>query len=174
MFQMPQISSFQTFLTNLGDLVSQGSSVFLFVTGFAYVVGLSCAMIGLMKFNQYSKSPDQTPISTPILYVVCGILLIWLPTLINVTHGTMFGTGAISPLSYGGTSQTGQAMFDALISIIKFFGLVAIIKGVLLMRKVSGGQQGQDALPKAALHIIGGVILYHMLEFGQLVKGTFG
>jgi len=170
---MPKISSFQTFLTNLGDLVAQGSSAFFFVTGFAYVIGISCAMIGLMKFNQYGKNPDQTPLSMPVLYIVCGVFLIWLPSFIGMSHATLFGAG-VNPIGYSGTSAVGMSMFNALINIIKFFGLIAIIKGVLLMRKVSGGQQSQDSLPKASLHIIGGVIMYHMTEFGQIVKGTFG
>jgi len=167
------ISNFQTFIINLGNLFVAGSPAYAFTTGLAYVIGITLVIIGLMKLNQHSKAPEQVPLSQPVGYVLAGILLIWLKVFINISHDSMFGAGT-TPLSYIGHSPQGLAMWNALIAIFKFFGLVAIIRGILQMRRVSsGGGQQQDGISKATLHIIGGVLLYYIDEFAKIAKGTF-
>jgi len=166
-------SNFQTFIIKLGNLFVAGSPAYVFTTGLAYVIGITLVIIGLTKLNHHSKGPEQVPLSQPVGYVLAGILLVWLKVFINISHDSMFGVGS-TPLSYTGTSPQGLAMWNALNAIFKFFGLVAIIRGIMQMRNVSsGGGQQQGGISKATIHIIGGVLLYYIDEFAKIAKGTF-
>lgn len=81
---------------NLGSMASSitktFSSVGLMITGGSYLAGLAFSIGAIMKFKQHKDNPTQIPIGTPIALVFIAAALLFLPSILNVTGETMFGT----------------------------------------------------------------------------------
>jgi uncharacterized membrane protein YidH (DUF202 family) len=65
--------------TNLMGEVSDLGNIVLFITGGAFLIS------SMIKFQQYKRSPQFTPISRPITELVAGIVLIALPFIMAVS-----------------------------------------------------------------------------------------
>ncbi len=64
------------------------------ITSAAYIAGLGFFMMGVLKFKAYKENPQQTPLSQPIMMVVIGAALFYLPSLITTAGATLFGGSA--------------------------------------------------------------------------------
>jgi intracellular multiplication protein IcmD len=64
------------------------------ITSAAYIAGLGFFMMGVLKFKAYKENPQQTPLSQPIMMVVIGAALFYLPSLITTAGATLFGANA--------------------------------------------------------------------------------
>ena len=60
----------------------------------SYVIGTGMFMVAIFQLKQHKENPTQTPLSKPMLFFVVAASLLYLPTLMGVTSGTLFGTGA--------------------------------------------------------------------------------
>lgn len=69
-------------LTNVGNLI----------TGFSYVGGLGFAIGAILKFRAHKEQPTQIPLGTPITMTLVAAALLFLPSILNVTGNTIFGT----------------------------------------------------------------------------------
>lgn len=77
----------------LGDVAKNISSVFesfgKLLIGGAYVAGFMMAAVGCFKFKQHKDNPTQIPMGTPIAFLLIGIVLVFLPSIINITGHTL-------------------------------------------------------------------------------------
>lgn len=84
--------------TTVGGMASQITDSFTnlakLITGGSYLAGLGFSIGAIMKFKQHKDNPTQIPIGTPIALVFIAAALLFLPTILSVAGGTMFGTGA--------------------------------------------------------------------------------
>lgn len=87
----------------LYNVYSSYENVAELIGAMSYIGGLTFIASGIMKFKQYRDNPTQVSIGTPITFIIVGVLLIFLPTLIRESRETIF-TGA--DLSIGVASST--------------------------------------------------------------------
>jgi intracellular multiplication protein IcmD len=64
------------------------------ITAGSYLAGLGFSIGAIMKFKQHKDNPTQIPIGTPIALVFISAALLFLPSILDVTGATMFGTSA--------------------------------------------------------------------------------
>ena len=92
---------------NIGNMAESINSTFsqiaALVGGGAYLVGLIFIVFGLFKFKQHRDNPQQIPIGTPFTLLGVGVLLVFLPNLIDQTGSTIFSSGTTT----GGASGSG-------------------------------------------------------------------
>lgn len=85
-------------VTTIGGMASQivGSftSLAKLITAGSYLAGLGFSIGAIMKFKQHKDNPTQIPIGTPIALVFIAAALLFLPTILGIAGGTMFGQGA--------------------------------------------------------------------------------
>jgi len=55
------------------------------------VVGIAFTGMGILKFRQHAENPNQVPISQPLIRMAIGVLLIALPSTIDMGVSTLFG-----------------------------------------------------------------------------------
>lgn len=67
-----------------------GNVATLFVV-VAYVAGVGFALMGITQFKAHKDSPQQVPISKPIVYIMISAGLLFLPTLMDTAGQTVFG-----------------------------------------------------------------------------------
>ena len=87
----------------LGDVLS-------LVTGFSVLAGVLFVIFGLTKLKQHRDNPAQTPLGVPIMWIVIGLLLLFLKQFISSAGGTVFGTSGDSKVgSVQGFSTLGSS-----------------------------------------------------------------
>lgn len=59
-----------------------------------YISGVCFAASGILKFKMHKDNPTQVPISGPILMTVISAALIYLPTIVQYTGGTLLNTNS--------------------------------------------------------------------------------
>jgi intracellular multiplication protein IcmD len=62
------------------------------ITGSSYIAGLAFSLGSIFKFKQHKDNPTQVPLGTPVALIVVAAALLFLPTILDVTGKTMFGT----------------------------------------------------------------------------------
>lgn len=99
----------------LGDLAEAAtgsiSQIVNLVVALCYVSGIGFASAGVLKFKQHKDNPAQVTLGTCFMLLFIGIGLVWLPTMIESTGVTIFGSGAETGTSTGsdifGTNPAG-------------------------------------------------------------------
>jgi len=66
----------------------------------AYLGGTAMFLIAVFQFRQHKENPTQVPLSKPMMFMAIAGALLFMPSLIAVTGGTIFG----------GTPAKGNAM----------------------------------------------------------------
>jgi intracellular multiplication protein IcmC len=166
--------------------------VFSFVAG-VYMIWHAITM--MKKFGMMNSMQSQPGEFTgPITYMIVGAILIWIPTTSNLLTETIFGSGSpelftgnsfdYSALGSGsqllayttGSSLQAQwsAIADTLVLYIQFIGLIAFIRGWIIISKATqtGAQPG--SVSKGVTHIIGGIIAINFVQFIKLLQATLG
>lgn len=75
-------SNLQTSLSSVGTMLATAS----------YVIGIGMFMVAVFQLKQHKENPTQTPLSKPMLFFVVAGSLLFMPTLMGVTGGSLFGT----------------------------------------------------------------------------------
>lgn len=76
--------------TGLKNQINAISQVLVII---AYVAGIGFALAGIMQFKAHKDNPTSVPLSKPIVFLVVGALLLFLPTVISSAGQTIFGGG---------------------------------------------------------------------------------
>lgn len=89
------ISNAQAAPQNLGDVANNltlsFSYVSKFITSLGFILGLGFYVASIMKFKQHKDNPTQIPIGTPIALMFIATALAFMPSLLDVIGGTLFG-----------------------------------------------------------------------------------
>jgi intracellular multiplication protein IcmD len=95
----------------LGDIATnmtgQFASVAKLITAASYVGGVAFCISAIFKLKQHKDNPVQNPLSTGIVFFVVGILLIFLPTVIELAAQSTFGVSSSSQINAGGVGGGG-------------------------------------------------------------------
>lgn len=62
----------------------------------AYLAGVGFGITGIFKLKQHKDNPQQVPITNGIALMMTGVLLVFMPGLINPTAKSIFGTDDVS------------------------------------------------------------------------------
>ncbi len=82
------------------NVSSNLSALAKLLTGASFVGGIGFVIASLFKFKQHKDTPQQVTIGTPIMLLVIGASLIFLPNVVKMGGATVFGDDA----STAGTS----------------------------------------------------------------------
>lgn len=74
------------------DISTQLTSVASLLIVVAYVAGICFALAGVVQFKAHKDNPQQVPLSKPIVYLIVGACLLYLPSLIGASGQTIFGS----------------------------------------------------------------------------------
>ncbi|MCH9689410.1 MAG: type IV secretion protein IcmD [Gammaproteobacteria bacterium] len=87
-------------VSTIGGMASMITSSFAqitnLITGASYLAGLGFSIGAIMKFKAHKDNPTQITVGTPIALVFIAAALLFLPSLLDVAGGTMFGGGSTS------------------------------------------------------------------------------
>ena len=166
----------------LTNLKAAFGSLKALTAAIAYLSGIGLIFKGLAMFRSFGRQSmsEQPEIAGPLVYIIVGAILIYLPTNIDVNLVTIFGTtelGAASELLSYTPDLGGQNLMDFLnviVSYLQLLGLIAFVRGWLILSKM--GQRGEQpgSFTKGLMHIIGGILLINLVGTIQVLANTFG
>ena len=158
---------------NMGDVLN-------LIIGVAYMLGVVLIASALFKFRRLSDyqrgmfQPQE--MMSPFVNLAIGAGLIWLPAMFSATSETLFGNEVSGVLSYGvAETGIGTEVMLALWKVLAVIGVIAFVRGMMIIASSTGGQGGQQGgLGKGLTHMVGGVMCYHIDIVYAVLLATLG
>lgn len=138
------------------------------------IIGLQLCISAVLKLIQIGQNPQISP-KTPIFMFIIGVSLIASTSFINLFHSEMFATAPTSVLidikGGGSCGQFTGAAMKGVYMFIKAVGMIAFIRGWLLLNQAALGKDG--TIGRGLTHIFGGVAAMNVPLVASFLKGTF-
>ena len=146
------------------------------VTAVAYVMGMFFIVIGIFKLKQYGESrtmmSHEHHLKGPLVYLIVGAMLIYLPTSVQVGLTTFWTVP--NPYGYLDDQDQWGTFLSACYTIVQLFGVIAFIRGLLILSQMSGHSNQPGTFGRGLTHIIGGILCLNIYQFVQVVMVTLG
>lgn len=163
-----------TMIENIAETVP---SLMLFTTALSYVIGFYFVFHALLLFKKFAEQRTQmsgeAKMAGPLLYLFVGAALIYLPSAVRSGMTTFW----VAPHPYGyetGSTDAWAIFIGACFNIIQLIGVIAFIRGLVILAHVGTGGGQQATVGRAAAHIIGGIFCIDIYDFVNAVFITFG
>lgn len=171
-----QTPDFQSMLTNLAGSYP---NIWKLLTAASYVLGFSLCFKSIYTMKIYGEAramaASHASMKTPLMYLLAGAALIFIPTTFSTINMTLFATPSILQYSgQGGIPGWTAESTKALVGLIQIIGLLAFIRGWIYIARAGeqGGQGGNVA--KGFTHILGGVLAINIVMARDILWNTFG
>lgn len=154
------------------------------ITAGAYIIGCAFAFKAIYSLKVYGEArtmmSSNGSIKEPLVYLFVAAMLIYFPTGMKVILNTTFGSSNIleyAPVNSGNQSisalfGSGSVVGRPLTIIIQVIGLIAFIRGwVLIARSASQGQP-PGGTGKGLIHVFGGILAMNVISTLTIINNT--
>ncbi|MGQ3892563.1 type IV secretion protein IcmC [Legionella sp. CNM-4043-24] len=155
------------------------------ISGAAYILGLGFFIKAVLALKALGESRSMMSggshsMKEPLVYFLVASVLLYLPTAVSTVLMTAFGSSNI--LEYASSDSRNpaiQTLFGpdstvghSLSIVIQTIGLVAFVRGwILIARSASQGQQ-PGGVGKGLVHIFGGIVAMNIVLTLQIIDNT--
>ena len=154
-------NNFQT-LANIAETVSV-------MLGLVFVFS---AIFQFKKMGEQRSMMGQHSAAGPVIMLVCGAALLILPQFIGAAALAFWGQQ--SDVMYTGGPTGYHPLIPPILMLVRLVGVVAFIRGIVMLSK-TGSQQGQQGqLGKALTHIFSGILCVHIMQTIDLLQTILG
>jgi len=172
-FSMPNIEQM------LENINTQMPYLWRFVFGLSYISGVFMVFRGIYHLKVYgdphSMMSGNKDLKPALITLFVGVLFIFLPSTIEVSLTTVFGTN--TPMAYPTSTPVDQSFSEigqTIVYIVQFLGAVAIFRGIVFMHRLGAGQAQQGTFGKAITHFIGGTLCLNIVGAANIMGSTLG
>lgn len=134
------------------------------------VIGLMLVLGSIFKFKRYSETrmhmTAQLTLATPVMMVVAGVILLCLPAWLKIFLRMIWGT---DQLDVGGSG-----VFTPMIMLMRVTGVMAFIRGWMILAKHSGEHAQPGMVSKGFMHVIGGILSVNVVGTAHIVRSLLG
>ena len=161
-------------LTSLKD---NAEPLMRFVVATSYVIGLwfmIAAMGDLKKIGQSASAQAQGGINGPLIKLVIGALLFYLPSTINIGIATFWGNDS-GIMGY--QAENGDVfghLKGGVIAVVQVIGYISLVKGLVILSKSAEQGSQQDTFSKGITHVIGGILAINIVGTIGAISSTLG
>lgn len=141
-----------------------------------YLLALIAFFQGCIRLLKYNEDRFHAPsLSGTVTSFAIAVVLAALPRVLEAGGQTFFqGDAPVGvSLGYGARAADFDRMLGALLTVVELVGLLAFVKGIYVLRAASDGRGGAS-VPGAAMHMIGGLMLWHIAWVLLAVQTTLG
>jgi intracellular multiplication protein IcmC len=169
------LPNLQAMVTNLAATVP---NLMRLVTACSYVMGMFMMIMAVMGMKHLGEmrtmQSREHGFAGPSIEFLVGAALIYLPSTILAGVNT-FWVGGTNPYAYVTSSTDQYTLFvNACYGIINLIGVIAFMRGLLMLNQ-AGGERGQPGMfPKAISHMIGGILCINIYGTIQMLQATVG
>lgn len=160
----------------INRIATQIPQLMRLVTAFSYVMGMYLIFMGIMKLKQYGESrtmmSQSHELKGPVIFIAVGAMLLYFPTSVQVGLSTFFAEP--SPYGYLEGTDEWSGFINNAFMVIQLFGVIAFVRGLLLLSRLGGHGGQQDTFGRAMTHIIGGIFCINIYQFIKVILFTLG
>ena len=190
----------QDILQNLQKVINPALGMLM---GVSFIIGVIFILRGLLSLRSFSLPMNQATrpgeLSGPLLDLLIGTVMVYIPTSTDVLTNTFFGAGLPSmfPNSGGGAfvpriENLGQAsdqvmgyapqslesqwatLVDTVVYFMEFIGFLAFMRGWIILSQ-AGHHSGQPGnISRGLVHIVGGILAINFLPLVNAISNTIG
>lgn len=170
-----------------GTITSMLQNVALSVPGVVQLTFAVCYLVGLWevlrsiyKLKRYAQGTSmmsqEASLMKPMMHLFVGVGCIYLPTLMDSFLQTAFATSIDSVVAYPAEeSDPFVSVVRPLILVTRAFGLIAIVRGWIMLAKLGGEGAAQPGTTgKAVMHILGGICAWNIVGLWTIIQNTLG
>ena len=165
-------------LANIAQSMAQANE---FMIALYYLVGVGFILTGINRLKKLGHRTAfmsvDSGITGPMLLMFIGAFLLLLPEFINTINTTIWGQPEISAaegLAYDVATTSFADTFKPLVQIIQFIGLIAMLRGFLILSRSTGQGAQPGTMSKGFVHIVGGILAVNIVGTINMVTTTFG
>ncbi len=175
------IASQANILTNIGNSLAPIQRL---ITGGAYLIGCAFIFKAIYSLKIYGEArtmmSNSASVKEPIVYLIVGAMLIYFPTGFAILMQTTFGYQNIlqyAPVNSGNAALdtlfgSGSVVGKPLAMLIQVIGLIAFVRGwVLIARSASQGQP-PGGTGKGLIHVFGGILAINIVGTLNMINNT--
>ncbi|MBN9230719.1 MAG: type IV secretion protein IcmC [Legionella sp. 40-6] len=168
----------------LNNLANSLIPVQRLITGGAYLIGCAFLFKAIYSLKVYGEArtmmSSNTSIKEPVVYLMVGAIFIYFPTAFSTLMQSTFGYQNVlqyAPInSSNATLDTlfgsGSAVGRPLTIILQVIGLIAFVRGwVLIARSASQGQP-PGGTGKGLIHVFGGILAINIVGTINMLNNT--
>lgn len=168
----------------LQNIASNMQSVEKLVSAVAYLIGIALAVKAIYSLKTYGEArtmmSSNSSIKEPLTYFLVAAMLIYLPTGFQVLMNSTFGYSnvlAYAPINSNNSTLDilfGQdsAVGASLAIIIQTIGLIAFVRGWVLISRSSAQGQPPGGTGKGLVHVFGGILAMNIVGTLQIINNT--
>ena len=143
----------------------------------SYLIGFVFVGSALMRLKEVGKSMSASAspdgIKGSIVKLLIGIVLIYLPSTINIGVATFWGNSKILEYTSDSSGTLGEAKEGA-VALMQIIGYVSFVRGLILLNRASQSNAQPGTVGKGILHLVGGVLSINIVGTLEIVQNTFG
>ncbi len=154
------------------------------LTGAAYLIGLAFAFKAIYCLKAYGEArtmmASNSSIKEPVVYLAVSAIFIYFPTAFSIFMNTTFGYGNV--LAYAPISSTNSsidtlfgpdsAVGRSLAMLIQTIGIIAFIRGWVLIARAASQGQHPGGTGKGLMHVVGGILAMNIVGTLQIINNT--
>ncbi|WP_133129397.1 type IV secretion protein IcmC [Legionella yabuuchiae] len=154
------------------------------LTGAAYLIGLSFAFKAIYTLKVYGEArtmmSSHTSIKEPVMYIFVAGIFLFIPTAFQMLLNTAFGyTNVLAYAPVNSSNNTLDALFGPnsavgrpLSMLIQTIGLIAFIRGWVLVARSAAQGQPPGGTGKGLMHVFGGILAMNIVGTIQIINNT--
>ncbi len=168
----------------LNNVANSMPGVELLVTGAAYLIGLLFVFKAITSLRSYGESrtsmSSHGSMKEPLMYLMSGAVLVYFPTAFRVFMQTAFGYENVlqyAPINSSNSAfdtlfGNGSAVGEPLSVIIQVVGVIAFVRGWVLIARASSQGQQPGGTGKGLTHICGGILAMNIVGTLDMINNT--
>ncbi|KTD40001.1 hypothetical protein [Legionella parisiensis] len=154
------------------------------ITGGAYLIGCAFLFKAVYSLKTYGEArtmmSSNTSMKEPIVYLLVGAIFIYFPSAFSSLMVSTFGYQNVlqyAPVNSSNAALdtlfgTGSVVGRPLTIIIQVIGLIAFVRGwVLIARSASQGQP-PGGTGKGLMHVFGGILAINIVGTIEMINNT--
>ena len=152
-----------------------------FMLSLFYIVGIVMIFSGVNKLKRLGHRTAfmnvDSGVTGPLTMLAIGAALIFMPSFLVVLNKSIWGSPDIADLNelaYTLDDDGMEAKLRPVVMIIQFIGLVAMLRGFLILTKVTGQGAQPGTISKGVIHIFGGIMAVNITKTVGIAINTFG
>ena len=174
-------SSTESILTNLGKSLEPIERL---LTGAGYLIGRTFAIKGIMTLKSHGEQRSSMSgtgnMKEAGVYLLASAMLLYFPTALQALLNSTFGYSNILAYSSGTAAAgwvgsvfgTDSQVGPVLTMIVQIIGLIAFIRGWILIARASGQGQTPGGTGKGMMHVFGGILAMNIIGTMQVFYNT--
>jgi intracellular multiplication protein IcmC len=176
-------SSTASFDQIFSNLYTSLNKVYPVLISLCYVIGafLVVKALFMLKKHGYKTAfmSSESSITGPIVLIMVGVILMYAPGFLKIMLYTLYGSSEVQQTSAwqsenATSSSNWYSALVPMIGLIQVIGLVAFIRGWILVVKGTEGNSQPGNTSKGFIYVLGGVAAINITGTIDLVNATLG